>query len=161
MSFFELFRILHATHFILGAYCALLLLRFVPAALSALTQPAMLAADAASAIAVSALSFLWYFVWFGSIQFGLYGRFPLLTVRSFSLLLGGVYSGVGIFAYIETEQSIDDFIFLHQEYLLGISVMLLLSAFGTVFLPKLKVQADKEVERLAQEQDRRMDQLNP
>ena len=161
MSFFELFRILHATHFILGAYWALLLLRFVPAALGAVTQPAMLAADALSAIACSVLSLLWYFVWFGSIQFGLIGRFPLLSVRSFSILLGGVYSGFGIFAYLNSKQSIGDFSFRNQEYVMGISVMLLLSALGIVFLPKLKVQADKEDERLTQERDQRLDQLYP
>ena len=161
MSFFELFRILHATHFVLGAYWALLLLRFVPVAVGAVTQPAMLAADVVSAIACSVLSLLWYFVWFGSIQFGLIGRFPLLSVRSFSILLGGVYSGFGIFAYLNSKQSIDEFIFRHQEYLLVISVMLLLSAFGIVFLPKLKMQADIEDERLAQERDQRLDQLYP
>ena len=161
MSFFELFRILHATHFILGAYWALLLLRFVPAALGAVTQPAMLAADAVSAIACSVLSLLWYFVWFGSIQFGLHGRFPLLSVRSFSILLGVVYSGFGIFAYLNSKQSIGDFSFRNQEHLMGISVMLLLSALGIVFLPKLKMQADKEDERLTHERDQRLDQLYP
>jgi hypothetical protein len=161
MSFFELFRILHATHFILGAYWALLLLRFVPAALGAVTQPAMLAADAVSAIACSVLSLLWYFVWFGSIQFGLHGRFPLLSVRSFSILLGVVYSGFGIFAYLNSKQSIGDFSFRNQEYLMGISVMLLLSALGIVFLPKLKMQADKEDEQLTHERDQRLDQLYP
>lgn len=161
MSFFELFRILHATHFILGAYWALLLLRFVPAALGAITQPALLVADSVAAIACSVLSLLWYFVWFGSIQFGLHGRFPLLSVRSFSMLLGCVYSGFGILAYLNSKQSIGDFIFLHQEYLLGICVMLLLSALGIVFLPKLKMQADKDDERRTQERDHRLDQLYP
>lgn len=158
MSFFELFRILHATHFILGAYWALLLLRFVPAALGAVAQPV---AEALSAIACSVLSLLWYFVWFGSIQFGLYGRFPLLSVRGSSILLGGVYSGFGIFAYLNSKQSIGDFVFRHQEYVLGIFVMLLLSAFGIVFLPKLKMQADKENVRRTQERDLRLDQLYP
>ncbi len=161
MSFFELFRILHATHFILGTYWALLLLRFVPAAMGAVTQPAILTADALSAIACSVLSLLWYFVWFGSIQFGLIGRFPLLSVRSFSILLGIVYSGFGIFAYLNSKQSFDDFTFHNQEYLMSISVMLLLSALGIVFLPTLKMQADKENERLTQERDHRLDQLYP
>ena len=161
MSFFELFRILHATHFILGAYWALLLMRFVPAAMGAITQPAISAVDTLSAIAFSVLSLLWYFVWFGSIQFGLIGRFPLLSVRSFSILLGGVYSGIGIFAYFNSKQSIEDFSFRNQEYILYISVMLLLSALGIVFLPKLKMQADKEDERLTQEREQRLDQLYP
>ncbi len=161
MSFFELFQILHATHFILGAYWALRLLRFIPAALGAVTQPTMLAADAVSAIACGVLTLLWYFVWFGSIQFGLHGRFPLLSVRSFSILLGGVYSGFGIFAYLNSKQPIEEFGFRNQEYLLCISVMLLLSALGIVFLPKLKLQADEENDRLTQEREQRLDQLYP
>lgn len=161
MSFFELFRILHATHFVLGAYWALLLLRFVPAAVGAVTQPDILTADALTAIACSVLSLLWYFVWFGSIQFGLVGRFPLLSVRSFSILLGVVYSGFGICSYLNSKQSIDDFTLHHQEYLMSISAMLLLSALGIVFLPRLKIQADKEDERLTQERDQRLDQLYP
>lgn len=161
MSFFEFFRILFATHFVLGAYWALLLLRFVPAALGAITQPAMPIADVASGIAVSVLSLLWYFVWFGSIQFGLRGRFPLVSVRSFSMLLGGVYAGFGMVAYFESKKTISDFIFDHQEYLLVIFVMLLLSALGTLFLPALKRQADKEEGRIAEERDRRLDLLNP
>jgi hypothetical protein len=91
----------------------------------------------------------------------LIGRFPLLSVRSFSILLGVVYSGFGIVAYLNSKQSIDDFTFQNQEYLMRISVMLLLSALGIVFLPKLKIQADKEDERLTQERDHRLDQLYP
>ncbi len=161
MSYFELFRILHAIHFILGAYWALLLLRFVLAALGAITQPALSVVDSMAAIACSVLSLLWYFVWFGSIQFGLHGRFPLLSVRSFSVLLGGVYFGFGVIAYLHSKQSIGDFSFRNQEYLMGISVVLLLSALGIVFLPNLKRQADKDEERLAQERDQRLDQLYP
>jgi hypothetical protein len=70
-------------------------------------------------------------------------------------------SGFGIFAYLNSKQSIDDFTFHNQAYLMSISVMLLLSALGIVFLPKLKMQADKEDERLTQERDHRLDQLYP
>ena len=161
MSFFQLFQILYATHFILGAYLALLLLRFVPAAVGAIITPDLSPADVVSGIACSVLSLLWYFVWFGSIQFGLYGRFPLLSVRSFSVLLGGVYSGFAVFAFLNSQQTIGAFIFRYQEYLLGISAMVLLSVLGTLFLPQLKMQADEEDERLARERDQRLDQLYP
>ncbi len=161
MSFFELFRILHATHFILGTYLALLLLRFVPVALSAIAQPVLSAADFVAAFACSVLSMLWYFVWFGSLQFGFQGRFPLLSERSFSILLGCVYSGFGVFAYLNSKQAIGDFIFLYQEYLLAVSAMLLFSVLGAVYLPKLKLQAIREEERLTQERDQRLDQLYP
>lgn len=161
MNLFDLFRILHATHFILGAYWALALLRFVPAAAGAAMLPSMSVADTISAIACSGLSLLWYFVWFGSLHFGLRGRFPLLPVRSSSFLLGFVYSGFGLFSYLNSQQSIGEYTHRHQEYVLIIAALLLLSTLGMVLLPRLKTQADQEEERRTQERDQRLDQLYP
>ncbi len=89
------------------------------------------------------------------------GRFPVFSVRSFSILLGVVYSGFGVFAYLNSKQSIDDFTFQKPRVPNEHFCYALLSALGIVFLPKLKIQADKEDERLTQARDHRLDQLYP
>lgn len=161
MNFFELFQILHATHFILGVYLSLLLWRFVPAGLGPLFQPATSSIEALIAIAVSLLSIAWYFVWYGSLHFALRGRFPVLSPRAFSILFGFVYAGFVMVNYVLNAQAIKDLIANNPFYLLAFVVLLSLAGCGAVLLPRLKVQFDAERERMAQERDRRLDELHP
>jgi len=160
MSFFQLFQILFATHFVLGVYWALRLWWGIFSAF-VITQPEASARDVFTGFAVSFLTLLWYFVWYGSIQFALRGRFPIVSVRGFPVVLGLVYLGLGMHAFAENSRPINVSIIENQEYFFFLVIMLLLSACGFVFLPKLKIQADIEDERLVQERDRRLDEMYP
>lgn len=161
MNFFELFQIVHATHFILGVYLSLLLWRFVPAGLGPLFQPATSTTAALIAIATSVLSIAWYFVWYGSLHFALRGRFPVLSPRTFSILFGFVYAGFVIVNYVLNAQAMKDLVANNPFYLFAFVVLLSVAVFGAVLLPRLKIQFDAERERMAQERDRRFDELHP
>lgn len=161
MSFFELFKIVHATHFILASPLSLILWKFIPAARGPLFQPANSTAEVIVAIATSVLSVSWYFVWYGSLVFAFRGRFPILSPRAFSILLGVVYAGFAIVSHVVNEGLIGGLLASHPLYFFAFSAMLSLSGFGAVFLPGLMVQNEREQERLAQERDRRLDSLHP
>jgi len=161
MNFFEFFKIAYVTHFILGAYLSLLLWRFLPAAVAPLFQQTISPSDAIISITISAVTLSWYFVWYGSIIFALYGRFPILSPRAFSILLGLVYSGFVSISYIENAQAMNELIVNNPIYAFTFGVILSVSASGAIFLPGLKLQFDEENDRLAKERDRYLDELNP
>ena len=161
MSFFELFKIVHATHFILTCPLWLTLWWTVPAALRHLDQPAASTMEVMISIAITELSMSWYFVSYGSLLFAFCGRFPILSPRAFSILLGVVYGGFAIVSCIANEKSIGHLLTINPLFQLALCAILSLSGFGAVFLPGLVVQDQREQERLAQERDRRLDSLHP
>lgn len=161
MSFLELFKIVHATHFILGCPQSLILWRFIPAAMGPLVQSANSTMEVMISIAMSVLSVSWYFVWYGSLVFAFRGRFPILSPRAFSTLLGFVYAGFAIVSCIANEKSIGELLTIDPLNQLVFCAILSLSGFGAIFLPGLVVQDQREQERLAKERDRRLDSLHP
>lgn len=161
MSFFELFKIVHATHFILTCPLSLILWLYIPAANRPVFQPANSSTEVIIAIAVSVLSLSWYFVWYGSLVFAFRGRFPLLSPRAFSILLGVVYVGFAFVSHVASETLSGGLLTANPLYQFAFCAILSLSGFGAVFLPGLTVQEELEQERLAQERDRRLDSLYP
>lgn len=134
---------------------------FIPAAMGPFLQPVNSAIEVMISIATSVLSVSWYFVWYGSMVFAFRGRFPILSARAFSVLLGVVYAGFAIVSHLVNEQLTRQLFASSAVYFFAFCAILSLSGFGAVFLTGQMVQNERELERLAQERDRRLDALHP
>lgn len=162
MSFFDLIRILHATHFILGIPFALLSLRFLifNPLFAVITHPDISQADALRSASFGGLILLWYFVWFGSIVFALFRRFPIFSIRLYSLLLLFAYAGWVAFLSVQPENrwppAMD-----YPLFWLIIVVMLLLGLTGVTVLPRLKSASDAEELALLEGKERKLDEQHP
>ncbi len=161
MNLFELFQIIYATHFVLGIYLSLLLWRFVPAGMMPLFQQVSTPSEIIISATTSILSLCWYFAWYGSIVFALRGRFPVLSPRAFSILLGAVYTGFVIVNYAANEHGMRELLANNPFYAFTYGLILLVSACGAVLLPRLKIQFDNEQQRRAQKLEQRLDDLHP
>jgi hypothetical protein len=162
MSFFDLFRILFATHFLLGIPLALRLLRFLifNPFISALLTPNLSTADTIVCVSLGTLILIWYFVWCGSIVFALSRRFPLVSIRVFTVVLAIVYAGFGCFIVFHpqlgVQRTADNPFFAPV-----IGTMLVIAIGGFLFLPVLKDASDAEEQRILERRDRRLDDLHP
>ena len=162
MSFFDLIRILHATHFILGIPFALLSLRFLifNPLFAVITHPDVSRSDALRSASFGGLILLWYFVWFGSIVFALFRRFPIFSIRLSSLLLLLAYAGWVAFLSVQPENrwplAMDN-----PLYPLVIVVMLLLGLIVVTALPRLKSASDAEEKTLLEGKERKLDEQHP
>lgn len=158
MSIFDLIRILFATHFVLGIPTAFFYLRFLifNPILAMVTQPGLSLADTIRSISFGILILLWYFVWYGSIVFAVRRRFPIFSIRLFSLLLLIVYVGWSVFLSMYSK----DFWALAMSnplYPLAIAVMLLLGLVGVTVLPQLKAASDAEEQTILERSERNID----
>lgn len=161
MSFFELFRILFATHFVLGIFLALRLWIGVFAVLGLFAMPEITSEGAGYVLAVGVLSLLWYYVWYGSIVFALRGHFPVFSIRVFSMILAIVYAGLVIAYLVNSPEAWANALMQHPVYFAFVAAMLLIAACGLTILPSLKTAADQDEGRIAQARDRQFDQLHP
>jgi hypothetical protein len=142
MSFFDLIRILHATHFILGIPFALLSLRFLifNPLFAVITHPDISRADALRSASFGGLILLWYFVWFGSIVFAYAGWVAFLSVQP----------------EYRWPPAMDNPLFR-----LIIVVMLLLGLTGVTVLPRLKSASDAEELAILEGKERKLDEQHP
>lgn len=93
--------------------------------------------------------------------FAFRGRFPILSPRAFSVLLGVVYAGFAIVSHVANEKLTGGLLAANPLYQFAFCAILSLSGFGAVFLPGLMVQDELEQERFAQERDRRLELRYP
>ncbi len=162
MSFFDLTRILFATHFVLGVPLALQYLPFLifNPILAVVTEPDLSLSAAIRSVSFGGLIVFWYFVWYGSIVFAIYRRFPIVSIRLFSTLLVVVYGGwVGFLSAqsgVTWDQAMEN-----PLYPVTIAVMLILGLCGITVLPGLKIASDAEEQRYLEQRDRQLDELNP
>jgi hypothetical protein len=162
MSVFDLIRILHAMHFILGIPIAGLYLRFLifNPILTVATHPELSWSDAIRSVLFGGFILLWYFVWYGSIVFALFRRFPIFSIRLFSLLLLIVYAGWIVFLSVQSDNPWDRAM-ENPLYPLALVVMLLLGLTGVTVLPRLKTTSDAEEEALLESEDLKIDEQRP
>lgn len=162
MSFFDLIRILHATHFILGIPFALVSLRFLifNPLFAVITHPDVSRSDALRSASFGGWILLWYFVWSGSIVFALFRRFPIFSIRLSSFLLLFAYAGWVAFLSLQPENrwppAMDN-----PLYPLIIVVMLLLGLTGVTVLPQLKTASDAEEQAFLEGRERKLDAQHP
>ncbi len=148
VNFFEFLQILYATHFVLGTYLSLLMWRFIPAVLAPFFRLNNSATDIFVAVATTVVSVAWYFVWYGSIIFALRGRFPVLSARSFSILLGSVYTGWLIINYVRHKSLMTELVANNPLILFSYGAVVLVSICGALFLPRLKAEFEREQKRI-------------
>jgi hypothetical protein len=117
--------------------------------------------DAVYSLAVGALVVLWYSAWYGSIAFALRDSFPMLSIRSYSIIMGIVYAGFGVAHVLRSRYAFPISLLNQPLFSSVIAVMLLIAICGFTLLPRLKVAWDEERNRLAAERERRLDQLHP
>jgi hypothetical protein len=162
MSVFDLIRILHAMHFLLGIPIAVLYLRFLifNPILTVATQSDLSWSDAIRSALFGGLIWLWYFVWYGSIVFSLSRRFPIFSIRLSSVLLLIVYVGWIVFLSVQSDNPWDRAM-ENPLYPLAMVVMLLLGLTGVTVLPWLKTVSNAEEEALLKSKDRKIDQQHP
>lgn len=161
---FTLFRLLFAVHFVLGllpAACLWVLIFGVGNVFLLGAVARVSSVDAGYSLAVSALVVLWYYVWYGSIAFALRGSFPLLSIRSYSIIMGIVYAGFGIAHVLRSRDAFPSSVLNQPLFTSVIAVMLLIAICGFTILSRLKAAWDEERRRLADERERRLDQLHP
>lgn len=141
MSFFELFRILFAVHFVLGIPYAFFVWMYIPGAVAILGTDTTIP-EAVHSLIISGLAALWYYVWYGSIVFALSGRCPIFSIRVYSIILAIVYAGLGVATALTSRDAVTS----NPFFLPTIVTMMFMSMCGITFLPKLKMAADMEDE---------------
>lgn len=160
MSFFQFFQILHAIHFVLAIPAALVLWIHIFGVLGVFSMPQLTAGMLSHALGTAVLAGLWYYAWLGSIVFALRGIYPMFSIRANSLVLASVYGGLAIAHIIRSKAAFPDSMLNHPVFTAIVVTMLLVAACGITFLPQLKIAADRENARLAQEREQSLNSLN-
>ncbi len=87
------------------------------------------------ALLLGVVVILWYYVWFGSIVFALRGSFPGLSIRSFSFVLGFVYTYWFAAPWLYGR----DIQPLPMPLTMAVGAMQLIALCGMTFLPSLQL----------------------
>ncbi len=156
MSTFQLFQILYATHFVLclplTLFLWLLIWPAIAVCLGSYASQDFSGWDLFLALLLGLVVILWYYVWFGSIVFALRGSFPGLSIRSFSFVLGFVYTYWFAAPWLygrDTEP-------LPMPLTLAVGAMQLIALCGMTFLPSLQphpFESDSEGKKMHGQKD--------